>query len=148
MRSIRRVNRLLLTMAGPATFEVPWKRDVRYVISLFEEDQATGEIIALNSVSVTGITATARVRPFSSDFVHAWSLSANPASVYAEQFWDIAPSDLDALTWQPGQVSQVIFVDFVAATNESSVVYARGLEDADGNWSFPLRVFQNMNEVP
>jgi hypothetical protein len=148
MRSLRRANRLLLTMAGPATFEVPWKRDVRYVISLFEEDQATGQIQALSSVTVTSITATARVRPYASDFVHSWTLAPQPASVYAEQIWDIAPTDLDELTWRHGQVSQVIFVDFVAATNESSVIYARGLEDADGNFSFPLRVSQAMSEVP
>jgi hypothetical protein len=135
-------------MAGPATFEVPWKRDVRYIVSLFEEDQATGEFVALHSVSVTSIMATARARPFSSEYVAHWTLTPAAASVYSEWIWDIVPGDLAVLTWNTGQISQVIFVDFVAATNESAVVYARGLEDADGNFSFPLRVFQSMNEVP
>jgi hypothetical protein len=148
MRSIRRGKRILITIAGPATFEVQWKRDVQYVIPLMQEDQNTGQIIALHDFAVTGVVATARLRPFQSEFAKSWTLSANQISNYAEIAWNILSTDFDALQWDAGRLSQVLYVDFTATTNEGGTNYARALEDADGNFVFPLRVYQNMNEVP
>jgi hypothetical protein len=148
MRSIRRGKRILITVAGPATFEVPWKRDAQYIIPLMQEDQNTGEIIALHDFAVSGVIATARKRPFESEFMKSWPINANLISQYAEIAWNIMPNDLDLLTWKQGQESQVIFVDFTATTVENSVSYTRALEDAAGNFIFPLRVYQAMSEVP
>lgn len=148
MKSVRRGKRILITMAGPATFEVPWKKDAQYVIALFEEDQNTGAVVALRSFQVTGVVATARLRPYQSDFVRTWNLGVNQSSLYSERVWDLAPADLASLPWDSGRLSQVIYVDFTATTNENDLIFTRALEDADGNFVFPLRVFQSMNEVP
>jgi hypothetical protein len=148
MRSIRRGSRILITQAGPATFEIQWKRDTQYIIPLLEEDQSTGQIIALHSFSVASIFATARKRPYQSDFVKTWNVSSNLISAYSEVAWNIGAGDLDALTWLPGQTSQVLFLDFVASKQVDATTFTRALEDADGNFVFPLRVFQAMSEVP
>jgi hypothetical protein len=148
MRSIRRGNRILITIAGDATFEVQRKRDVRYIIPLLEEDQSTGQIIALHSFSVTNLIATARKRPFESEFLASWQISANLISNYGEVAWNIGAQDFEGLSWLQGQASQTIFVDFTATTNEGGTNYTRALEDAAGNFVFPLRVTQSLSEVP
>lgn len=148
MRSIRRSKRILITIRGPATFEAQWKRDTQFTIPLFEEDQTTGEIIALHTFSVVNLIATARLRPYESSFSFSWPITTNLISQYAEIYWNVGADDFDLLTWDPGRLSQVVYVDFTATTNENGINYTRALEDADGNFVFPLRVFQSMGEVP
>lgn len=148
MRSIRRGKRILITIKGAATFEVQWKRDVQITIPLFEEDQTTGEIVALHSFSVVGLVATARLRPYESGFARTWNVDTNQISQYSEIAWNVGAIDLDGLTWDQGRLSQVIYVDFTATTNEGGDNFTRALEDADGNFVFPLRIYQSMGEVP
>lgn len=144
MRSVRRGRRLLLTLAGPASFEIVAGRDVRNVLPIFEEDQVTGEVLSLHSFQVASVVATARLRPFGSEFLRTWSLSANTQSAYREFFWDVAANDLAALAWPNDDLARTLFVDFVATTNEDGVNYSRALEDADGNFVFPMRVTRGM----